>query len=211
PDDSSRQAPRKMSSHPGFSVRFTEWKPASPPIPTPENPRFSSACLLPVASNRQAPGPHPRFTNPSRHEPDVTQGALMTIATSNATSGTSGSSETLTQRWAALRSEQPRVRIRDAAATLGVSEAELLATTVDGRSVVRLAPRFRELLKDVPALGKVMALTRNNDAVHERKGVYEDVSTGGHAGLVVGPDIDLRLFFSDWTHGFALADTGTDD
>src|SRR5690606_949224 len=125
--------------------------------------------------------------------------------------GTSGSSETLTQRWAALRSEQPRVRIRDAAATLGVSEAELLATTVDGRSVVRLAPRFRELLKDVPALGKVMALTRNNDAVHERKGVYEDVSTGGHAGLVVGPDIDLRLFVSDWTHGFALADTGTDD
>ncbi len=126
------------------------------------------------------------------------------------TTATLGSSETLAQRWAALRSDQPRIRIRDAAATLGVSEAELLATTVDGRTVVRLAPRFRELLNEVPTLGKVMALTRNDDAVHERKGVYEDVSTTGHAGLVVGPDIDLRIFFSEWTHGFAISETETD-
>jgi putative hemin transport protein len=120
------------------------------------------------------------------------------------------SSEALAQRWANLRAEQPRIRIRDAAATLGASEAELLATTVDGRTVVRLAPRFREILNDVPSLGKVMALTRNDDAVHERKGVYEDVNTTGHAGLVVGPDIDLRIFFSEWTHGFAISETGTD-
>lgn len=110
----------------------------------------------------------------------------------------------LAARWAALRADEPKLRIRDAAQKLGVSEAELLATTVDGRTVIRLEPRFRDLLGEVPALGKVMALTRNAEAVHERKGVYEGVDTTGHAGLVVGPDIDLRLFFNEWVHGFAL-------
>lgn len=110
----------------------------------------------------------------------------------------------LAERWAALREENPKLRIRDAAQTLGAGEAELLATTVDGRTVVRLEPRFRELLQGVPALEKVMALTRNAHAVHERKGVYENVDVKGHAGLVLGPDIDLRIFFSEWVHGFAL-------
>src|SRR5690606_19623090 len=50
------------------------------------------------------------------------------------------------------------------------------------------------------------ALTRNESAVHERKGRYEQVDTSGHAGLVLGPDIDLRLFFSEWAFGFALAE-----
>lgn len=117
----------------------------------------------------------------------------------------------LAKRWAELRADQPKIRIRDAARKLGVSEAELLATTVDGQSVIRLAPRFRELLAEIPALGKVMALTRNDEAVHERKGVYEGVDMSGHAGLVVGPDIDLRIFFHDWKHAFAIQepDEGT--
>jgi putative hemin transport protein len=110
----------------------------------------------------------------------------------------------LAQRWSRLRVEQPKTRIRDAAASLGVSEAELLATTVDGHTVVRLDPRFRELLTGIPALGKVMALTRNDDVVHERKGLYEGVDTTGHAGIVLGPDIDLRIFFSEWVYGFGI-------
>lgn len=114
----------------------------------------------------------------------------------------------LGKRWADLRVESPKIRIRDAAQKLGVSEAELLATTVDGKSVVRLVPRFRELFAEIPALGKVMALTRNDEAVHERKGVYDGVDMSGHAGLVVGPDIDLRIFFHDWKHGFAIQEPG---
>ncbi|QJD79466.1 hemin-degrading factor [Spirosoma rhododendri] len=115
--------------------------------------------------------------------------------------------ETLTSRWAELRQQQPNLRIRDAARQLGVSEAELLATGV-GKTVVRLAGDFRDLLKQVTTLGHVMALTRNDALVHERKGTYEKVSFSGHMGLVLGPDIDLRLFMSRWTFGFAVDENG---
>lgn len=116
----------------------------------------------------------------------------------------------LAARWEVLRQEQPKIRIRDAAQALGASEAELLATTVDGTTVVRLDTRFREILNEIPALGKVMALTRNDSVVHERKGVYQGIDTTGHAGLVLGPDIDLRIFFSEWAFGFALDEKPAD-
>jgi len=49
-----------------------------------------------------------------------------------------------------------------------------------------------------------MALTRNESVVHERKGVYENFSAEGHVGLVLGPDIDLRLFLGQWKLGYAV-------
>ncbi|RYF46547.1 MAG: hemin-degrading factor, partial [Cytophagaceae bacterium] len=73
-----------------------------------------------------------------------------------------------------------------------------------GETVVRLGGDFRDLLKQVPTLGHVMALTRNDALVHERKGVYEKVSFNNHVGLVLGPDIDLRLFMHRWQWGFAV-------
>lgn len=72
----------------------------------------------------------------------------------------------------------------------------------------RLEGDFRELLKEVPTLGYVMALTRNDNIVHERKGVYEKVSFNEQTGLVLGPDIDLRLFMSHWHFGFAVDENG---
>ena len=111
--------------------------------------------------------------------------------------------QSLAQRWADFRTENPKTRIRDAAAALDVSEAELLATQT-GTSAERLEGDFRELLKEVPTLGYVMALTRNDHAVHERSGVYEKVSFKDQTGLVLGPDIDLRLFMAHWHFGFAV-------
>ncbi|MGX7690283.1 hemin-degrading factor [Flectobacillus roseus] len=102
-----------------------------------------------------------------------------------------------------FQAENPKVRIRDAAKQLGVSEAELLATAI-GEGVVRLSGDFRELIKQIPSLGYVMALTRNESCVHERKGKYEKVSFNNHVGLVLGEDIDLRLFMSHWKFGFAV-------
>jgi putative hemin transport protein len=115
--------------------------------------------------------------------------------------------ETLTTRWAELRQQQPNLRIRDAARHLGVSEAELLVTGI-GKVVVRLSGDFRDLLKQVTTLGHVMALTRNDALVHERKGTYENVSFTGYVGLVLGPDIDLRLFIGRWQFGFAVDENG---
>ncbi len=109
----------------------------------------------------------------------------------------------LAVRWQALRESEPNLRIRDAAHKLGVSEAELLATGC-GATVTRLDGDWREVLKRVPALGRVMALTRNEHCVHERKGVYGAPSFEGHIGLVLGDDIDLRLFMGQWKSGFAV-------
>ena len=110
----------------------------------------------------------------------------------------------LKQRWDALKEENPRMRIRDAAAQLGVSEMELLATREN--EVTYLRPDFAEIMAEMGSLGKVMALTRNEACVHERKGVYQDISANGPMGLVVGPGIDLRIFYSGWKHAFAVND-----
>ena len=63
----------------------------------------------------------------------------------------------LETRWKELLSRDPRLRIRNAAARLGVSEAELLATRC-GETVRRLRPEIREILQELPSLGRVMAL-----------------------------------------------------
>ena len=49
-----------------------------------------------------------------------------------------------------------------------------------------------------------MALTRNESAVHEKIGVYDKVVTGKHNAMVLGQDIDLRIFPKVWAHGFAV-------
>ena len=113
----------------------------------------------------------------------------------------------LGSQWETFKSENPKVRIRDAAKQLNTTEAELLATET-GSTVTRLEADFQGILKAVEALGKVMALTRNDYCVHERKGVYHNVSFTGPMGLAVNPDIDLRLFMTQWSSAFAVSENG---
>jgi putative hemin transport protein len=114
---------------------------------------------------------------------------------------------TLLDRLADLRRENPKLRARDAAEALGVAEAELVAAGGVGQ-VRRLGGDWGDLLKALPAIGRVMCLTRNAHCVHERHGRFDDVSVNGLMGLVLGPDIDLRIFFSHWKSGFAVSDVG---
>ena len=114
-------------------------------------------------------------------------------------------SSDLAREWAGLLSNEPALRIRDAAKRLGAAEAELLATRV-GKGVQRLKGPWPEIIKMMPRLGEVMALTRNDQVVHERHGTYGELSVNGHVGLIVGDDIDLRIFFGPWKHGFAVAE-----
>src|SRR5690606_27283263 len=109
--------------------------------------------------------------------------------------------------WQRLRAEQPGLRARDAAARLAVSEAELTASRL-GVDAVRLRPDWAELLPALGELGYIMALTRNEHCVHERKGHYREVSVSanGAMGLVVSADIDLRLFMTHWASVFAIAE-----
>jgi putative hemin transport protein len=88
----------------------------------------------------------------------------------------------------AFKAQNPKKRIRDIAVALQVSEAELLMTSL-GENTVILDDAFEAILKEVPALGYVMTLTRNEYCVHERKGIYTKVSFTPHAGLVLGADV----------------------
>ncbi|ESY76142.1 iron transporter [Mesorhizobium sp. LNHC221B00] len=101
------------------------------------------------------------------------------------------------------RTENPKTRERDLAAQLGISEAELVAAHC-GDGVVRVEPRVNDLLTGLEAVGEVMALTRNGSAVHEKIGVYDKVVTGNHNAMVLGENIDLRIFPKVWAHGFAV-------
>ena len=113
----------------------------------------------------------------------------------------------LYQAWHTLRDQHPRLRAREAAAQLGVSEAELTASRL-GIDAQRLRPDWVALLPALGELGRVMVLTRNEHCVHERKGLYREVSVAasGQMGLVVSADIDLRLFLGGWASVFAIAE-----
>ncbi|MDX3927107.1 MAG: ChuX/HutX family heme-like substrate-binding protein [Shinella sp.] len=103
----------------------------------------------------------------------------------------------------AFRAENPNMRERDIAARLGISEAALVAAEV-GLTAIRIDGDANRFLERAETLGEVMALSRNESAVHEKIGVFEKISTGERASIVLGANIDLRIFPSAWAHGFAV-------
>ena len=108
------------------------------------------------------------------------------------------------------RGDNPKMRERDLAQQLGISEADLVAAQC-GIDAVRVEPSVADLLPAMESVGEVMALTRNESAVHEKIGVYANVSVGKHNATVLGDDIDLRIFPSVWKHGFAIEKRDGDD
>ncbi|ANM11845.1 MULTISPECIES: hemin-degrading factor [unclassified Rhizobium] len=109
----------------------------------------------------------------------------------------------------AFRAENPKLRERDIAAQLKISEAALVAAET-GISVTRIDGSALKFLERVASLGEVMALSRNESAVHEKIGIFENIKSGVQAAIVLGENIDLRIFPSRWEHGFAVSKTDGD-
>jgi putative hemin transport protein len=107
------------------------------------------------------------------------------------------------------RADNPKRRERDLAGELGISEAEFVAAWV-GEGVRRIRADVEAFLTGMEALGEVMALTRNESAVHEKIGVYDKVIFGEHAAIALGEQIDLRIFPKVWAHGYAVAKPDAD-
>lgn len=114
----------------------------------------------------------------------------------------------LRARHDALVAEQPKLRMRERAERLGASEAELVAAGCGVESVELGADSMQALFRGLGALGEVMALSRNDWSVHERHGAYLDIQAEGPVGLVLGPDIDLRVFFGCWRFAYAVTENG---
>ncbi|MCB9766286.1 MAG: hemin-degrading factor [Alphaproteobacteria bacterium] len=113
----------------------------------------------------------------------------------------------LHDRWTAHMNANPRARARDAAAALGVSEAALIDGAC-GVEAIRLSSDWGPLLGALRTLGEVMALTRNEAAVHEKIGVWEGLTLRGPHGVVYGGPIDLRIFPRTWRYAFAVQRPG---
>ena len=112
----------------------------------------------------------------------------------------------LSARHAQLRSERPKLRARDAAASLGVSEAELVAAHCGDDVTTRLRPDWDALVRDLESLGEVMGLTRNDHAVIEKDGRYRNIQLFDHGGNVLDEGLDLRLFRQRWASAYAVVD-----
>lgn len=105
------------------------------------------------------------------------------------------------------QSEYPKMRARDLAGILGITEAEYVAAWC-GEGTTRLLMDFDGLFRTFESVGEVMALTRNESAVHEKIGVYDKFSSGKHAAIMLGEAIDMRMFPTYWRHAFAV-ETGS--
>ncbi len=93
---------------------------------------------------------------------------------------------------------------RAAAATLQLSEAELIASAC-GRFVTRLLPDAQALLRKLTLLGEIKAVVRNPAAVIERDGTVRGVeANAAGADLVQADRFEMLCEVSQWTKGFAL-------
>lgn len=95
----------------------------------------------------------------------------------------------------------PKLRARDLADKLGLAEGQLVAAHI-GHGAHAIDPNPDKVIPAVQTLGEVMALTRNDSCVHERDGAYGDYTGGPHACMVLGPDIDLRMFPKHWCFAY---------
>jgi len=102
----------------------------------------------------------------------------------------------------ALRAENTKMRDRDFAASIGISEAELVGAYCTTGEARRLRVDVPLLLEYAPSLGQIMALTRNDGAVHEVYGRFEKTFPGDKVSMTLG-EIDLRIFQTKWVFAFA--------
>ncbi|RVU84652.1 hemin-degrading factor [Leucothrix sargassi] len=105
--------------------------------------------------------------------------------------------------WSAYKAANPKVRIRNAAAELGVSELELLSSDLSD-DCIRLTPDIEGILKALSELGPVMALTRNDAAVHEVTAAFSAMKMKKQTALFMRPGQDTRFFIENWAFVFAV-------
>lgn len=109
------------------------------------------------------------------------------------------------QQYQTAKAEKDRMYFpREGAEDLGISEGELMA---DAPGATYLGSNIRDIILQLHRLGQVECILRNSAAVHEKQGVYENVSLNGQAGIALNMGgIDLRIFAKHWHHALAVED-----
>ncbi|MDI2111700.1 hemin-degrading factor [Commensalibacter nepenthis] len=108
------------------------------------------------------------------------------------------------QRYLTLKSEHTGKFARDLAGMIGISEAELCHSRI-GADARAFTTDFATFLKELHKVGETMNIVRNEYAVHEQAGQYDNVKLGNHGGLVLNPRaLDQRLFVGKWVSSFYI-------
>lgn len=111
--------------------------------------------------------------------------------------------------WLQLKQQHPKRYARDIAKLMKIGEAELVHARV-GHDAWRLKGEVRDILTALENVGETKSICRNEYAVHEQIGRYENQHLEGHAGLVLNPRaLDLRLFLNQWASAFHLREATT--
>ncbi|MCB0278303.1 MAG: hemin-degrading factor [Calditrichaeota bacterium] len=112
--------------------------------------------------------------------------------------------QSLIENWQRLKAQG--LKQKEIADQLDITEAELIASMCDGEMVVRIKPDWLQLFSVFKQLGEVKTVTRNDSAVIEKNGEFEELDWNPHASTVVGTDIDLRIFHRIWRTAFLVHD-----
>ena len=78
-------------------------------------------------------------------------------------------------KWNAFLLENNKVRIRNAAAQLGTSEASLLSTEINESTSFLSINNYENFLAEVLSMDKVMLLIRSDSVVHEKTILTKDI------------------------------------
>ncbi|MBO1927059.1 hypothetical protein J3998_05665 [Thiomicrorhabdus sp. 6S2-11] len=111
---------------------------------------------------------------------------------------------TLAEHKHQLQNSEFRPRAREAAKTLGISEAEYVALSYPSQAQPLDIDRLQDLLIAVQNLGEVMALTRNDSMVFEHHGSYYNPRFRHNHMILENPPIDIRLRLNDVSWGFSV-------
>lgn len=111
-------------------------------------------------------------------------------------------------RFLQLKQQHPQKYVRDIARLMEIGEAELAFARV-GHDAWRLKGEPREILSALEGVSETKSICRNEYAVHEQVGRYENQHLEGHAGLILNPRaLDLRLFLNQWASAFHIREIG---
>lgn len=111
----------------------------------------------------------------------------------------------LFERYQQAKKENKGKYTRNLADLLNVSEAKILHSRVGKDGSQRLSANIPDLLQALSTIGEVKAITRNEFAISQQIGQYDNAKFSSHAGLFLNPrGLDLRMFFAQWDSVFAL-------
>ena len=95
----------------------------------------------------------------------------------------------------------------DGAKALGVSELALMLDNPNCVYLGRGIAHIRKIVLKLKNLGLVECIVRNENAVHEKTGIYENVTLTQTMGLALNVgELDLRIFARRWEYAIAVKD-----